>query len=586
MENRNPHQREREASPSSHASSQRSGSGRGGITGARASDRPSRIHGGEYLHPFVADDISSSYISPRIHQQAGVDSPATGFVNQLSPELPSTSSNSGFTNPSYNDLMNRFSSMDLRAMQEPSSSSSNWGLLQESINRRSSYPSDFSNAGAGYQPRRSVPENFTGFYHGYPSQASYANEFSPPPLDFLANARLSSDRNRIQEVRRRIFEYQNRNMMNTSSRYSRFSPQEQPSIRATSQPPSFVLDELIALTGPRSPTTPNSQLEFLNLMEIKDDIHYLAKDRNYTQFFVKKLEGKDPQDVSVIFDGMFHHLPELMLDCHANLVVQTLMEVINNEQRTKLLVSLITDRTALLRASQHVYGTKAVQKLIEWLDSKEQIDMMIFFLKPFCFDFVKDPHSCHVVSQCLKKFSESDNQFILDVFLRGCVPLANNQSGCCVFQDCLRSFTGQNRINLIEKVTTNGLALSQDKYGNYVVQVALEFGIASASANLALQLAGHYADLSTDKCSSNVVEKCLIYFSQEDCNKIVRELLQVPQFEQLLQHPYANYVIQAALVNTEGSIRATLVQAILPHVDSLRTNPHSKGIVSKLLPKT
>lgn len=89
---------------------------------------------------------------------------------------------------------------------------------------------------------------------------------------------------------------------------------------------------------------------------------------------------------------------------------------------------------------------------------------------------------------------------------------------------------------------------------NYVVQVALEFGITSASASLASQLTGHYADLSTDKCSSNVVEKCLIFFSQEDRNKIVRELLQVPQFEQLLQHPYANYVIQAALVNTEVHI--------------------------------
>lgn len=62
-----------------------------------------------------------------------------------------------------------------------------------------------------------------------------------------------------------------------------------------------------------------------------------------------------------------------------------------------------------------------MQKLIEWLDSKEQIDMMIFFLKPFCFDFVKDPHSCHVVSQCLKKFSESNNQvyfFSLDVAMQ------------------------------------------------------------------------------------------------------------------------------------------------------------------------
>ncbi|KAM0936908.1 putative armadillo-like helical protein [Dioscorea sansibarensis] len=33
-----------------------------------------------------------------------------------------------------------------------------------------------------------------------------------------------------------------------------------------------------------------------------------------------------------------NHIPGLMLDSHANLVVQKLMEVINKDQRTKLLV--------------------------------------------------------------------------------------------------------------------------------------------------------------------------------------------------------------------------------------------------------
>jgi Pumilio-family RNA binding repeat len=64
---------------------------------------------------------------------------------------------------------------------------------------------------------------------------------------------------------------------------------------------------------------------------------------------------------------------------------------------------------------------------------------------------------------------------------------------------------------------------------------------------LAYHFEGRYAQLSMQKFSSNVVEKCLKVFDDFEKANIVFELLSVPQFKFMLQHPYSNYVIQAAL---------------------------------------
>jgi hypothetical protein len=86
---------------------------------------------------------------------------------------------------------------------------------------------------------------------------------------------------------------------------------------------------------------------------------------------------------------------------------------------------------------------------------------------------------------------------------------------------------------------------------NYVVQYVLELKIPSANAHLASQFKGRYVYLSKQKVSSNVVEKCLRFFMDDDKAVIVHELIKGSHFEQLLQDPYANYVIYTALLHTK-----------------------------------
>lgn len=82
---------------------------------------------------------------------------------------------------------------------------------------------------------------------------------------------------------------------------------------------------------------------------------------------------------------------------------------------------------------------------------------------------------------------------------------------------------------------------------NYVVQFILELKIGSATSNLISQFEGNYVHLSTQRFSSHVIEKCLMVFTEENQSRIVHELLSTSHFEQLLQHPHANYVIQKIL---------------------------------------
>lgn len=79
----------------------------------------------------------------------------------------------------------------------------------------------------------------------------------------------------------------------------------------------------------------------------------------------------------------------------------------------------------------------------------------------------------------------------------------------------------------------------------------IELKVATANASLAQQFEGKYIHLSMQKFSSNVVEKCLKVFKEADKTNIILELLSAPQFERLLLHPYANYVVYAALQNSK-----------------------------------
>jgi hypothetical protein len=62
---------------------------------------------------------------------------------------------------------------------------------------------------------------------------------------------------------------------------------------------------------------------------------------------------------------------------------------------------------------------------------------------------------------------------------------------------------------------------------------------------------GNYLSLSRQKASSNVVQACLVFFPQALSYEIVWELLSYDNFQELIQDPFANYVLQTVAATTQ-----------------------------------
>lgn len=150
-----------------------------------------------------------------------------------------------------------------------------------------------------------------------------------------------------------------------------------------------------------------------------------------------------------------------------------------------------------------------------------------------------------------------------------------------MLQRCVDFSSGVQRHRLVAEIAANALFLSQDPFGNYVVQYILDLGIPWANDAVMNQLEGNYACLSMQKFSSNVVEKCLKLAGEEKRARIIRELINNSRLGQLLQDPFANYVVQSALAASKGPLHVAFVEAIRPHLPALRSSPFGKRILSR-----
>ncbi|KAL8234596.1 hypothetical protein R6Q59_020696 [Mikania micrantha] len=312
-------------------------------------------------------------------------------------------------------------------------------------------------------------------------------------------------------------------------------------------------------------------------------IFAMAKDQHGCRLLQKIFDDGNPQHVQMVFDEIIGHVVELMINPFGNYFMQKLLEVCNEEQKMHILVAITQEPGELVQISMNTHGTRVVQKLIETLKTRQQIKLVISAIEPGFLDLIKDLNGNHVIQRCLQCLSNEDNKFIFEAAAKFCVEIATHQHGCCVLQRCINYSTGENRENLVSEISKYGILLAQDAFGNYAVQYILELQIPSAVSKLTSQFKGNYVHLATQKFSSHVVEKCLAVLDGQIRSTIIRELISATHFEQLLQDPHANYVVQTALRVSEGPLHNSLVNVIESHKAISRNSPYSKRIFSHKL---
>jgi hypothetical protein len=322
-------------------------------------------------------------------------------------------------------------------------------------------------------------------------------------------------------------------------------------------------------------------------------ISVLARDQHGCRFLQRKFDEEGSAAVDLCYTEIIAEAVELMMDPFGNYLVQKLIECCSEEQRSGVLraVSVVKDDNPdglpeLVTIALNTHGTRAVQKLIEMLNSPEEILLATNALRPGVVTLIKDLNGNHVIQRCLQRLTSEDNHFIYDAAKVNCVEIATHRHGCCVLQRCIDHAVDEQCRPLVHEIASQALVLSQDPFGNYVVQYILDLGLSWANAEVMTQLIGNYAELSMQKFSSNVVEKCLKLPDaslEKNRNIVVREIMQSPLLDRLLMDPYGNYVVQSTLTVTKGVLHTELVERIRPHLPLIKNSPFGKRILRLLL---
>ncbi|KAI7864363.1 armadillo-type protein [Spinellus fusiger] len=316
-----------------------------------------------------------------------------------------------------------------------------------------------------------------------------------------------------------------------------------------------------------------------SLADFQGSLYEICKDQNGCRFLQKKLEESSGQHLELIFNEIHSHFVELMTDPFGNYLCQKLLERCSNAQRGKIVTIIAPE---LLSISLNMHGTRAVQKLIEFLITPEQIQTVTAALAPNVVALIKDLNGNHVIQKCLHRLSAEHNQFIYDAVSASCIKVATHRHGCCVLQRCIDHAAPSQKEQLVSVITFLALPLVQDPFGNYVVQYVLDLGDVQFSDGLVRRFLDHVCDLSVQKFSSNVIEKCIRVSEPDTRRLLIAELATKTNMEQLLRDSFANYVVQTCLDYADPDQRLQLVECIRPLLPLIRSTPYGKRIYGKI----
>lgn len=320
--------------------------------------------------------------------------------------------------------------------------------------------------------------------------------------------------------------------------------------------------------------------KFLELNQMIGQIYQLSKYQQGCRFLQKRLEEKITPNTEIIFNELYPHLVELMMDPFGNYLFTKLMECGTSNQRTKVLQKI---QPEVLNAAFDMYGSQSLQKIMPFL-TDQQIDKMVESLKTNTLGLIKHPKANYLVQYCLEHLQHKHNQWIYDCVGTHMIEIACDRVGCVIVKRCIDFASDAQLQALIGEAKHTILTLVQDPFGNYVIQhVIQKYPKEVFTSSLIRQLLGHLTDLCVQKFSSNVVEKCLETADADTKRYMLEEITNTDLLPQLLNDRYANFVIQTALDVAEATERHNLVLKIIPHLGK-HFSPFTKRLQKKILP--
>lgn len=313
---------------------------------------------------------------------------------------------------------------------------------------------------------------------------------------------------------------------------------------------------------------------------LRGKVYETAKDQHGCRFLQRWLDTNyDEEAVQVIMNEIIPHVAELMTDQYANFLVQKLFDIMPEDVRYSV-ARVAAPNISKIALTPH--GTFSVQKMIETISSRPEMEIVREALSKDVVRLVKDAHGNHVIQKVLQRFEYADKEFIYEAVAEDCVAIAKNKQGCCVMQRCLEFASPVQKKKLVSQILGCCLQIVQDPFGNYVLQYVLEAHDSSINDSIAVSFLPHFVHLCMNKFSSNVMEKVLRGASSRVQQMYVDTMCEEAVASRLIQDDFGNYVLQTALSISTPQQADALVAVIRPLMPLIKNAPYAKKLEGKM----
>lgn len=331
---------------------------------------------------------------------------------------------------------------------------------------------------------------------------------------------------------------------------------------------------------PPSPGSVPASFNTVTAESLRGKVYETAKDQHGCRFLQRWLDtNQDLEPVQVIMNEIIPHVAELMTDQYANFLVQKLFDMMSDNVRYNV-ACVAAPKISKIALTPH--GTFSVQKMIETISTREEMEIVREALSRDVVELVKDAHGNHVIQKVLQRFEYEDKQFIYDAVSRDCVAIAKNKQGCCVLQRCLEYASPSQKTALVKQILSCCLQVVQDPFGNYVLQYVLGEHDSSINDTIAVSFLPHLVHLCMNKFSSNVMEKVLRGATAPVQQMYVETMCNPEIASRLIQDDFGNYVLQTALSISSPAQAEKLVAVIRPLMPLIKNAPYAKKLEGRM----
>ncbi|KAK7280293.1 hypothetical protein RJT34_25355 [Clitoria ternatea] len=310
----------------------------------------------------------------------------------------------------------------------------------------------------------------------------------------------------------------------------------------------------------------------------------MAMDESGFLVLQHKIEVGTPKEIDAIIFDLKDHVHDLMKHYCGNYVIQKLFQTstVSKRQVNAILSFIIKDLQRLKDVCMDYKGNRVVQKMIEGVVTTEAMYAITAAIAPITVSLITSANGGYVIEQCMKRFPSSCNNVIFHKIVMNNLDILRNQHGCRAIQKCWDYAEEAPRSQLVQEIISNAKVLTEDPFGNYVMQFVIEKKMMLVNQKIISRLRHNFVVLSMNKYASNVVETLLLHSEIEDAAHIILELMCSPEFLNLAQDDYGNFVVQKAIKCTMG-IDHYLYIGLSSMIFSLRNNLESHPRGKKVL---